>query len=172
MRLIQGDIFINAVRCHDLLMKANEVFGDYLRKKFPPKAPEYYQARNFLREGQALYEDILKKAKQLLGPIPPYAAPDYEEKRIQVLDENKVIVRGMSVEAVKEEMLKDEIVTKIMTPAEVERYVQAHFISQGSGKRKLANMKVRMIIDRLQSLAAKARELGLLAQKRFQTEEG
>jgi hypothetical protein len=172
MAMIQGDIFLNAERSNDLLRKAAAVFEEYIQKNLPAKGPEYYQARNFLREGQALYEDILKKAKILLGPVPPYASPDYEEQRTKSLVENKLIVRGESQEALRDELLGDELVSKIMTAAEVDGYLRSHFQSQSRGKRKLANIKVRMILDALKTLATRGQELRVLAQKRFQSEGG
>lgn len=172
MAIIQGDIFLNAERSNELLRKAAAVFEEYIQKRLPAKAPEYYQARNFLREGQALYEDILKKAKVLLGPVPPYSPPDYEQQRVKTLAENKIIVRGESLETLRDELLNDEIVAKIMTAEEVGDYLKSHFQSQSSGKRKLANIKVRMIIDALKVLSTRGQELRVQAQKRFQSEGG
>ncbi|MBM3296117.1 MAG: hypothetical protein FJY83_00785 [Candidatus Aminicenantes bacterium] len=172
MALIQGDIFLNVERCNDLLRKAIDIFEAYIQKKLPPKAPEYYQARNFLREGQSFYDDILKKAKLLLGPVPPYSPPDYEQRRAQTLAENKIIVSGQSPEKLREELLGDSLVGKIMTPSEVGEFLKAHFQSQSLGKRKLANIKVRMILDSLKRLSERAQELRLQAQKRFQAEGG
>ena len=172
MPIIQGDIFLNAERSHDLLRKAGQYFEEYLQKKLPPKAPEYYQARNFLKEGQAFYEDILKKAKQLLGPIPPYSSPEFEKQRALSLEENKLVVRGQSLDALREELTADECLKKMMTAEEIAAYLNAHFQSQSRGKRKLANIKVRMILDVLGRLLAKGHKLRLQAQQYFQSGGG
>ncbi len=171
MPMIQGDVFLNAERSFELLGKAIQVFEEYLQKKLPPKAPEYYQARNFLREGQALYEEILKKAKQLLGPIPPYSSQDFEKQRAQSLAENKLIVQGQNLEAVRQELGADECLGKMMTAEQVEAYLAAHFQSQSRGKRKLANIKMRMVLDKLKALIAKGLELKPLAQKYYQSSD-
>jgi hypothetical protein len=169
MALIQGDIFLHTAQCHELLRDAIHYFDEYLQKKFPPKAPEYYKARNLLKEGQGLYEDILKRVKLLLGPIPPYAPADYESQRVQILAENKIIVQGQSLDAILDELLGDEMLKTMMTAEEIGAYLRAHFQSQGRGKRKLANIKVRMILDKLKELLAKGLELRSLAQKYYQS---
>jgi hypothetical protein len=169
MALIQGDIFLNARQCYELLQKAIHYFDEYLQKKLPPKAPEYYKARNLLKEGQTLYEDILKRARLLLGPIPPYSPPDYEQQRAQILADNKIIVRGQSLEAIQDELVGDELLKTMMTAEEIGAYLKHHFQSHGQGKRKLANIKVRMILDKLKELLAKGMELRLLAQKYYQS---
>ena len=169
MALIQGDIFLHAARCHGLLQNAIYYFKEYLQKKLPPKAPEYYKARNFLKEGQTLYEDILRRVKLLLGPIPPYSPADYESQRAQILADNKIIVRGQSLDAILDELLGDELLKTMMTAEEIGAYLRAHLQSQGRGKRKLANIKVRMILDKLKELLAKGLELRPLAQKYYQS---
>ncbi|MBN2199953.1 MAG: hypothetical protein JW747_08925 [Candidatus Aminicenantes bacterium] len=168
MPIIQGDIFLNAERSHELFRKAIGVFEEYLKEKIPAKAPEYYQARNFLKEGQSLYEDILKKAKALLGPVPPYSPPDYEQQRTRTLAENRIVVSGRTPDELRDELLADEFVGKLMTAGEVDDYVKTHFQSQSTGKRKLANIKVRMILDALKALSIRGLELKIEAQKRFQ----
>ena len=55
-----------------------------------------------------------------------------------------------------------------MTAGEVEAYLAAHFDSQKSGKRKLANIKIRMVLDRLAGLAAQGTELQRTAQRKQQ----
>ena len=169
MALIQGDIFLHTAKCHELLTTAIQYFEDYTQKKLPPKAPEYYKARNLLREGQTLYEDILKRVKLLLGPIPPYSPPDYESQRAQILAENKIIVRGESLEAIQDELAKDETLRAMMTAEEIGVYLKDHFQSQSQGKRRLANIKVRMILDKLKELLARGSELKPLAQKYYQS---
>jgi hypothetical protein len=171
MALIQGDIFLHTAKCHELLKTAIQYFEEYTQKKLPPKAPEYYKARNFLKEGQALYEDILKRVKLLLGPIPPYSPPDYESQRAQILAENKIIVRGESMKEIQEELVKDDVLMTMMTAAEIGAYLRDHFQSQARGKRKLANIKMRMILDKLKELLAKGLELKPVAQRYYQSSE-
>jgi hypothetical protein len=171
MALIQGDIFIHASRCHGLFQSAIQLFEEYLQEKLSPKAPEYYRARNFLKEGKALYEDILQRAKLLLGPAPPYSPPDFEKQRAQILAENKIIIHCQRHEEILDELVRDDLLTTMMTAQEIGSYLKGHFQSQGQGKRKLANIKVRMIIDKLKEMKAKGLELQQRAQQYYQKGE-
>ncbi len=169
MAVTERDIFLHAARSYELLKKAIRTFDDYLQKKLPPKSQEYYQARNYLREGQGLFDETLKKAKQLLGPIPPYSAQEVEKQRAQLLMENKIIVRGLSVNELQEELAQDDFLKTMIGPEEIALYLKDHFISQASGQRKLANIKMRMIFDKLKTLSTKGLELQAAAQKYFQS---
>ncbi len=169
MAITERDIFLNATRSFELLEKAIRTFDNYLQLKLPPKSKEYYQARNFLKEGQGFFDETLKKAKLLLGPIGPYSAQEVEKQRAQVLMENKIIVRGLSLNELREELTKDEFLKTMMSAEEIAAYLKDNLISQTSGKRKLANIKVRMILDKLKTLISNGLELQAAAQKYFQS---
>lgn len=169
MAITERDIFLHAGRSFELLQKAIATFDNYLKMKLPPKSQEYYQARNYLKQGQDYLDEIVRKAKLLLGPIPPYSAQEVEKQRAQVLIENKIIVRGLSLAELREELVKDEFLGTMMSAEEISAYLKNHFISQTSGKRKLANIKMRMTIDKLKTLLDKGLELKDAAQKYFQS---
>jgi len=171
MPLIQGDIFLHTAKCYDLLQTSIRYFEEYTQKRLPPKAPEYYKARNLLKEGQELYEDILKRVKMLLGPLPPYSSPDIEAQRAQILAENKITVSGQSLEEILEELIKDEMLNTMMTAKEIGAYLKDHYQSQAQGKRRLANIKMRMVLDKLKGLIARGLELKPLAQKYYQSSD-
>jgi hypothetical protein len=166
MAVIERDIFLHAGKSNELLKKAIRTFEAYL--KLPPKSQEYYQARSFLKQGQGALEETLQKSKQLLGPLSPYSPQEVEGQRAKLLAENKIIVMGLSMADLGRELTEDEFLGTIVSPDEIANYLKKHFVSQSSGKRKLANIKMRMIIDKLQLLAARGQELQTAAQKRFQ----
>ena len=56
----------------------------------------------------------------------------------------------------------------MMTSEEVEAYLKAYYDTQRSGKRKLANIKIRMVLDKLASLLAEGQELQKTAQRKQQ----
>ena len=169
MTILGRDLFLNAAKSHNLLQKAITTFDEYLRKPLPPKSPEYYQARHFLREGVRLFDETLKKAKMHLGPASPYSPKEVEEQRAKFLVENKIIVQGLALSLLQEELARDEFLNTIYRSEEIAAYLKSHFISQSSGKRKLVNIKMRMILDRLKALSAKGQELQAAAQKYFQS---
>ncbi len=165
---IEREIYIRAARCHDLLSQAIEAFRDYLEERIPANDPKYYRARNFLKEGKAYFEQTLQDARKLLGPIPIYASKDFEQWRAQILEENKIVVRSVEREAMKAELSEDDFVKTIMTPEAVAAYVDAGFETQKTGKRKLANLKVRLILDKLSELLQQGQELQKAAQRKQQ----
>lgn len=165
---IEREIYIRASRSFAVLSEAIRSFQGYLEPHVAAGAPEYYRARNLLKEGKAFYDQTLQDAKKLLGPIPIYAAKDFEKWRSQVLIENKIIVQGQTLEELRLEFLSDDFINSIMRPEDVEEYLQAHFETQRSGKRKLANIKIRMALDKLAGLVAEGQELQKTAQRKQQ----
>jgi hypothetical protein len=166
--LIEREIYIRASRSFTILSEAIQTFQGYLESHVAANAPEYYRARNLLKEGKAFYDQTLQDAKKLLGPVPIYAAPDFEKWRSQVLVENKIVVQGQTPEELRVELLADDFVKTIMPPEEVEAYLRANYDAQKSGKRKLANIKIRMALDKLAGLVAEGQELQKTAQRKQQ----
>ena len=165
---IEREIYIRASRSHAVLSEAIQTFKGYLEAHVSASAPEYYRARNLLKEGKAFFDQTLQDAKKLLGPIPIYAAKDFEGWRAQVLVENKIVVRGETREELRSELVNDDFLKTIMTPEDIESYLRANFETQKSGKRKLANIKVRMALDRLATLVGEGQELQKTAQRKQQ----
>jgi hypothetical protein len=165
---VEREIYIRATRCFELLTSSIRTFRDYLEDRIPASDPEYYRARNFLKEGKAFFDQTLQDAKKLLGPIPVYAAKDFERWRSQALVENKIVVQGRTLDDLRVELVHDDFVKTIMSAQDVESYLQAHFEAQKTGKRKLANIKIRMSLDRLAGLLGEAQELQKNAQRKQQ----
>jgi len=165
---IEREIYIRASRSHAVLSEAIQTFKGYLEAHVSASAPEYYRARNLLKEGKAFFDQTIQDAKKLLGPIPIYAAKDFEGWRSQVLVENKIVVRGETREELRSELVNDDFLKTIMTPEDIESYLRANFETQKSGKRKLANIKVRMALDRLATLVGEGQELQKTAQRKQQ----
>jgi len=165
---IEREIFIRASRSFSVLTKSLQLFRTYLEPATAPQAAEYYRARNFLKEGKAFFDQTLADAKKLLGPIPIYAAKDFETWRTQALVENKIVVRGQTADELRDELVRDDFLRSIMRPEEIEAYIAANYETQKSGKRKLANMKIRMALDKLAVLVAEGQELQKTAQRKQQ----
>jgi hypothetical protein len=165
---VEREIFIRASRSFAVLSESIQLFKGYLEPATTPQAPEYYRARNFLKEGKAFYDQTVQDAKKLLGPIPIYAAKDFEGWRAQALVENKIVVKGQTADELRAELSGDEFLRTIMRPEEILAYLDAHFETQRSGKRKLANIKIRMALDKLAELVAEGQELQKTAQRKQQ----
>ncbi|MEN6560064.1 MAG: hypothetical protein ABFD52_04735 [Acidobacteriota bacterium] len=165
---IEREIYIRASRSFAILTDAIRAFRSYLEPQIAAASPEYYRARNLLKEGKAFYDQSLLDAKKLLGPVPIYAAKDFETWRSQVLVENKIVVQGQTRDELLRELTADDFLTTMMGPGEIEAYLSDHFETQRSGKRKLANIKIRMALDRLAGLVAEGQELQKTAQRKQQ----
>jgi hypothetical protein len=165
---VEREIFIRASRSFSLLSEAIQLFKGYLEPATASQDPEYYRARNFLKEGKAFYDQTVQDAKKLLGPIPIYAAKDFEAWRAQALFENKIVVKGQTAEELRAELAGDEFLRTMMRPEEILASLDSHFEAQKSGKRKLANIKIRMALDKLAELVAKGQELQMTAQRKQQ----
>lgn len=165
---LEREIFIRAGRSFAVLSEAIQTFRGYLASGIAANAPEYYRARNLLKEGKALFDQTLADAKKLLGPIPIYAAKDFEGWRAQALLDNNIVVRGQTIDELRAELAADDLIKTMMVAEEVQAYLQDRFESQRTGKRKLANIKIRMALDRLAGLAAEGSELQKTAQRKQQ----
>jgi hypothetical protein len=165
---IEREIYIRASRSHAVLSEAIQTFKGYLEQHVVSGAPEYYRARNLLKEGKAFFDQTIQDAKKLLGPIPVYAAKDFEGWRSQALLKNKIVVQGQTPEELRNELVNDEFLKTIMTQEDIESYLLANFEAQRSGKRKLANIKIRMALDKLASLVGEGQELQKTAQRKQQ----
>ena len=165
---VEKEIYMRARRCFELLRESAAGFKDFLDAGVSASDPRYYRARNLAKEGRAYFEQTAQYARKMLGPIPIYATQDFEKWREQLLLENKVIVVGRTLESIAAELEGDEFMRGLMSPEEMRDYLSRMIDSQKSGKRKLQNIKVRMVIDRLSGLLAEVSELQKEAQKKQQ----
>ncbi|MCK7480517.1 MAG: hypothetical protein M0C28_27255 [Candidatus Moduliflexus flocculans] len=157
---IEREIYIRASRSYAVLSDAIRTFKGYLESGVAANAPEYYRARNLLKEGKAFYEQAIQDAKKLLGPHPDLRAHGLRE----AADQARSSRTGSSSRARRpkiccEELLADDFLKTLMAPEEIDAYVRDRYEAQRSGKRKLANIKIRMVLDRLAGLVAEGQEL-------------
>jgi hypothetical protein len=148
---------------------AVETFKNFLKEDVPPTSPEYYRARNFMRDAEKFHQETFKEAKRLLGPLPAYSSSDTEKWRTEYLTQHKILTESRELEAMRMELLKDEYLKQRMSKGDIERLLLKNFARQGAGKRKLANVKVRLLLDRLNELLEEARELKKRVMVKFQT---
>jgi hypothetical protein len=165
---VEREIYIRASRAFAVLSEAIRTFQAYLEPDLAPASPDYYKARNLFKEGKAYYDQTLQDAKKLLGPIPIYAAKDFERWRAEALVQNKIVVQGRTQEDLLQELLNDEFLKTLMGPSEIGAYLSANFETQRSGKRKLENIKVRMVLDHLAGLVQAGLQLQQKAQRKQQ----
>jgi len=153
------NIHLKASKALECLTKSTKTFEELLKKDIAFNYPDYSLARNLLRDGEAFYDEMMKSAKKLLGPLPEDASDEYDKWRVDCLQEKNVLAKSKDFESLETEFLEDKLLRKWMTVEEIKMFLRDNFYSQKSGKRKLANIKVRMIIDKLKELLHQARDL-------------
>ncbi len=160
---IDIQIYQKASKAYENLTQAIEILEGLTGPDSTLPPHDYYRARNLLREGEKSFKEALGNAKKLLGPLPGYVAEDYAVWRTQSLNERNVLAHGRDIDDLIQELSSDDLIGPWMSEDEIKAYLEENFENQQSGKRKLENIKVRMILDKLETLIARGKELNKLA---------
>lgn len=153
------DIFRFKVgRCLDLLQASLKDLSS-LSEAAKIEVNEYYRLRNQVREAKAIFEEVKKEARRLFGPPPPYATSDFEKLRQESLEKSRLIIKSQEKEKIAEEFFQDELISRYFQPDEVRLFIENQFESQRKGKRKLANFKARLLVERIKRDLERAEDL-------------
>lgn len=166
---IGKSILVNAKKSREKLGEAIRLFQSFSNAEGSGDSAQYYLARTRLKDGQALLGEALEGAKKLLGPPPEYASDKINEARMKLLRDSRVLVESPTIDGLEAELLADEYVKSFMNSEKVIHYVREAGTYQTAGKRKLQNMKVRMLIDELVALGIEARAWQQKASEKIQT---
>jgi len=150
-------IFPRMTKCFEDLDAAMAIFRKFLDEGLSFDMAEYYKARNFVKDADVQFKDALKNAKKYLGPLPEYASEEVMQRRTELLDKQKILAKSKELETLKSELLEDDLLRKWLSENEIVESLGTHFQSQQEGKRKLANIKVRIILNKLQDLLVQAK---------------
>jgi hypothetical protein len=165
--IVQNILYKNATKCWESVLKSIYLFKELLKENVSFRSEEYDQAVNILHEANQLYKETLKSAQKLLGPSHSQVSDEYLKWRDQLLDEFRILAVGQEFRDLQRELLKDKHLRRWMTEEEIAALLMKHFQTQQSGKRKLSNIKVRIILDHLDALLIEAFELNReVVQKR------
>lgn len=162
-------IYQKAAKCWEYVNKAIGIFNDLLKDAGDFNTPGYYKARNLLRDADNYLKEALQNAKKLLGPTPAYVSEDYQKWRDELLEEFHILAMSQEYADLRSELLADEFLREWMDEQSIELLLKKHFQAQQSGKRKLSNIKVRIILDRLEELINQAKELNNHAVQKQQS---
>lgn len=165
---IDNLLYVKAESCFDLLSLAQAAFVDFLKDPGAEATPKYYRARNYIRDAEAAYNEAFKEAKRLVGPLPPYSSPEFEKWRSEFVTQYSITAASQDLEGLKDELTKDPLISQYLGPGDVDRLLAKNYEAQRSGKRKLANLKVRILFDRLGELMAAVHALARQAREKFQ----
>jgi len=162
-------VYQKASKCWKYVNKAAEIFNLLLKEEGDFRTQDYYRARKVLRDADGFLQEAIKDAKKLLGPTPAYVAEDYQKWRDELLEEFHILAMSQDYEALRAELFADEFLREWMDEDNIELLLKKHFQTQQSGKRKLSNIKVRIILDRLEELIGQAKELNKRAIQKQQS---
>lgn len=166
---VEDQFHFKAGLSFDSFALAIKTFESFLNREGTPSSAEYYRARNYLRDAEKFYKATFDEARKLLGPLPPYASPDFEKWRSDFLARHKILVESQEFNSLKQELVQGGQLLRWIESPELDRLLVKHYEAQKSGQRKLANIKVRILLDRLQELLIQAGELKRRAQQKLQS---
>lgn len=165
-QVTENIIYQRATKCWECVNRAMEILGNLLKKEEDFSLPDFYKSKDLLREAEAFFKDALKNAKKLLGPTPDYVSEDYQKWRDELLEEFQILAMSHEYEELKSELFEDDFLRGWMDEAGIESLLKKHFQTQQSGKRKLPNIKVRIILDKLEELISTAKKMNYQAAQR------
>ncbi len=153
------DIFrVKVSRCLEILSSSVLAMEEALQKS-SIEINEYYRLRNLLREAQNAMKEVLKEAHLLFGPPPPYASPDFDQLRRRNLSQARLLVEEEEEAKIVTALWEDDLIRRFMTEEEVKELVHLLYAHQREGKRKLANFKPRLLIEKMKREMVKAEAL-------------
>ncbi len=166
---VENQLYFKAGLAFDSFKHALKEFELFLANAGPALTPDYYKARNYLRDGEKFLGETFTEAKKLLGPLPPYASSEFEKWRSDFLSQHKILVESQEFAALKEELFQNGQLVRWIESPDLERLLAKDYEAQKTGKRKMANIKIRIMLDRLQELAAQANDLKKRTQEKLQS---
>ena len=150
-------IFPRVTKCFEDLNAAIAIFDKFLDESAEFDMAEYYKARNFVKDAEVQFQGAIKNAKKYLGPLPEYASEEVMQRRVELLDRQNILAKSQEFDKMKSELLEDELLRDWLSEEEITESLEKHFQTQQEGKRKLANIKIRMVLDKLQNLLVQAK---------------
>jgi hypothetical protein len=157
--VMERDLFIKSARSRETLLKSLETFRAYLKESVERESPLYYQARNFLKDGKTFYEEAVKEARKLLGPIPNYVPDVVKASKARLLAENKFVIESRELQDIESEIAADDFFSGWVSRHEIRENLSRYLNSQNQERRKTANVKIRMMLDILDDMLQQARKL-------------
>jgi len=155
----EAQIFPKVQKSLDSLNESIRIFERFLLEDEPPAPADYYRARNLAKEGEIAFNEAVNNAKKLLGPMPEYAAEDFRQWRKEFLEKHSILAHCRELEACRLELRQDRFLNLIMSEEEIDALLNLHYHSQQEGHRKLENIKVRVVLDKLSEMLIHVREL-------------
>jgi len=146
-------------KCIEDIGTARGIFRRLLNEGAEFNAAEYYRGRNCVRDADIMYKEGLKNARKLLGPIPEYSTEEFLKWRAEVLKKQNILAKNDEFEALKNELLEDAFLCEWMKEEEIINFLKMHYLTQQEGRRKLANIKARIVFSWLFDLISEVKDM-------------
>ncbi len=159
--------FVNMEECIKALNLAVAAFQQFLGDKASSDSISYYQAHKHLEEGKAFYREALSEVNKLIGSLPSDASPGFLKWKETFLKGTGILSESKEFETLKSELHNDAFLQRFLTPGEIDALLMKHYESQQTGKRKLANIKARIILDKMLNLMDEADTLDIKAKEKL-----
>ncbi len=160
-------IFLKSAICIEMLNLAIKSFNKFLSDRTSSDLMTYYQAHKYLKEGKIFYQEALNEARNLLSPLPIYATPSFREWKEGYLKRIGIIVEKKEFEDLKSDLQSDEFLLRFLTPEKIDVLLRKHYESQQVGKRKLSNIKARIILDEIKNLVTDAEASYMMSKNKL-----
>ena len=158
-KFAEAQIFPKVSKSFEDIRTALGIFRRLLNEGAEFNSAEYYRGRNCVRDADNMYKEGLKNARKLLGPIPEYSTEEFLKWRAEVLERQQILVKNKEYEALKSELLEDSILREWMSEEEIADLLDLHYLTQQEGRRKLVNIKVRIIFAKLYEHLSEVKEM-------------
>jgi hypothetical protein len=170
MKQMDFNFEVKVKSAYEALSQAVNLFRIYLKEETPATSSEYYRAKSLLKEGKLFFEEVMKEARKLLGPLPLYSTPEYAQWRDETARDMKLALGDKTdYEEIKKLLLTDSCLPRLFSAEELEDYLKKYYEDQKKGNRKIENLKCRVAIARLDDLIQEGEELLKEAQKKLQS---
>ena len=159
--------FANIEKCVNALNHAIRIFQEFVSDKTSSDPAVFYQAQKYFEESKSFYQEASKEISELFGFSPTDASPGFKKWKENFLKGTGIISESKEFETLKRELQNDGFLHRFLTPEEIDELLRKHFESQQSGKRKLENIKARIILDKTLNLMAEAETLEMKAKEKL-----
>lgn len=162
-------VYPQAEKAFENFRGAVDIFQAVLGESGEESPPNFYKGRNLLREGEEQLQLALQNARKLLGPLPEYVTDDYRRWREDFVRSSRILAEGSDLEDLRVSLSKDEFVARWIPKEDLDRLLERNFPRQEEGKRRMANIKIRIILDCLFELLESAKQLQKQALSRLRS---
>ena len=159
--------YVNIDQCIKSLYLAIKTFQKFLGDKTSSDPTAYNQACKYFEESKSFHQEALKEISELMGAIPPDVSPGFKKWKESFLKETGILSEGKEYEELKSEFQSDEFLLGFLTPEEIATFFSKHYESQKTGKRKLSNIKARMVLDKISSLMHEAETMHIRSKEKL-----